>query len=246
MKRCLYLVLILPFVTFVQTAHGWPSPIQWQSPTVRVVVDGKDLKDVLHDFSSSENVPVTISADVHGTVTGKFEMAPQSFLDVMAATFGFVWFYDGSLLAIEAANSVTAKVVKLQQASVADLNRTLESLHVYSPRFPVTYDVSGGAALVTGPPQYVQLISDIAKELDETAAQRAGSIVRVFPLHHAWAADHTVQIDGRNTVVSGVASVLSAIYHADRHKGSQSRNGANSSSRVTSIQKMAPMLDVNG
>jgi type III secretion protein C len=246
MKRCFYALLLLPFIAFAQTERTPPSPIPWQSQTVHVVVDGKDLKDVLHDFASSENVPATISADVRGTVTGKFDMAPQKFLDTMAATFGFVWYYDGNVLAVDSSDSVTAKAVKLEQASGADLERTLESLHIYSPRFPVTYDVSQGTALVTGPQQYVQLIADVAKQLDQTTAQRAGSVIRVFPLHHAWAADHTVEIDGKDTTVPGVASVLSSMYHKDQHENKQSGNGTNSGSGQPSVQKMTPMPDAAG
>jgi len=78
---------------------------------------------------------------------------------------------------------------------------------------------AAGTAIVNGPPQYVQMVSEIARRLDENASRRSGSVIRVFKLKHAWAADHKVQIDGNTITVPGVATVLSNMYHVKQEKG---------------------------
>lgn len=225
------------------------AAIHWRSSVVHVSAEGQDVKDVLRDFTAGQGVPATISGDVHGTVSGRFDMPPQRFLDTLASTFGFVWFYDGSVLSISDVNTVTRRVIKLDHASAADLRSALSQLRVENPRFPVTWDESQGTALVSGPQPYVQLVAEIARRLDENAAQRSGSSIRVFQLRHAWAADHNVEIDGKTVTVSGVANVLSSMYHPR----SQQRDNASGYDAATSriakeptMRRLQPMRDVTG
>jgi type III secretion protein C len=230
-------------------SHAQAAPIRWHGSMVHFSVEGKDLKDVLRDFTAGQGVPATISNDVHGTVTGRFDMSPQRFLDTLASTFGFVWFYDGNVLSISDANSVTRQVVKLDHASTEDLKGALEQLRISNPRFPITYDATQGTALVSGPQPYVQLVAEIAHRLDDRAGERLGSSVRVYSLHHAWADDHQVQIDGKSITVPGVATVLSRMYHpqgsSDTLNGSTGLDGGRPAKAPT-MQRMQPMQDVTG
>jgi type III secretion protein C len=219
------------------------SAIRWHDATVHIAVEGKDVKDVLRDFTSSQGVPTTISGDVHGTVTGRFNMPPQPFLDTLASTFGFVWFYDGNVLSISDASNVTRQVIQLNHATPADLKAMLERLRIVNPDFPITYDGEHNTALVNGPQQYVQLVTDVARRLDASVAQRAGSEVRIFPLHSAWAADHKVEIDGEQYVVQGVAGVLSALYHPGGNGG---QAGAASPSMQPGLKRVGPMANAAG
>ncbi|MGN6651023.1 type III secretion system outer membrane ring subunit SctC [Trinickia sp.] len=225
------------------------APINWHGNRVHVVADGQDLKEVLRDFTAGQGVPATISSDVHGTVTGHFDMSPQRFLDTLSSTFGLVWFYDGVVLSISDVNSVTRQVIKLDHASTDDLSSALTQLHLDSTRFPIVYDAGQSTALVSGPAPYVQLVSDVARRLDQNAGQRSGSVIRVFQLHHAWAADHKVEIDGKNVSVPGVASVLSGMYHPADKSGAAPGNGSGFDYRgatAPAMQRVMPMQDVSG
>jgi type III secretion protein C len=222
------------------------APIHWHGNMVHVVADGQDLKVVLHDFTAGQGVPATVSADVHGTVTGHFDMSPQRFLDTLSSTFGLVWFYDGVVLSISDVNSVTRQVIKLDHASTDDLASALTQLHIESPRFPIVYDASQGTVLVSGPAPYVQLVADVAKRLDQNADQRSGSVVRVFKLHSAWAADHKVEIDGKSVTVPGVASVLAGMYHPKDRSGAGLGGFDSRDAKTPTMQRVQPMQDVSG
>lgn len=223
------------------------APINWHSNRVHVEADGQDLKEVLRDFAAGQGIPATVSADVHGTVTGHFDMSPQRFLDTLSSTFGLVWFYDGVVLSISDVNSVTRQVIKLDHASTDDLSSALMQLHLDSRRFPIVYDASQSTALVSGPAPYVQLVADIAKRLDQNAGQRTGSVIRVFKLHNAWAADHKVEIDGKSVGVPGVASVLAGMYHPADKGGAGSGIALGSrEATAAAMQRILPMQDVAG
>ncbi|CAB3773306.1 type III secretion system outer membrane ring subunit SctC [Paraburkholderia humisilvae] len=188
------------------------APVKWSGQSVHILVQGKDLKDVLRDFTASQGVTAQISPNVQGTVTGQFDMPPQRFFDTLAATFGFVWFYDGSVLTIASPNELTRQVVTLRYATTSQLEATLSKMGLTNNRYPLNSSADAHAAVVTGPPQYVQLVSDVARQLDQSVASQTSSVMRIFKLSHAWAADHSVQIDGKAVTVPGVATVLSKLF----------------------------------
>lgn len=155
-------------------------PVRWRSTVVHVVLEGKDLKDVLRDFAASQGVATSIAGNVQGTVTGRFDLSPQRFLDTLAATFGFVWFYDGNILSITNANDMTRQVLPLDHASIGELRSALRQIGMDDKRFPIFYDEVSGTVLVSGPAQYVQIVTDIAQRSTrcraaETARQSASS-----------------------------------------------------------------------
>ncbi|SMF99972.1 type III secretion system outer membrane ring subunit SctC [Burkholderia singularis] len=220
-------------------------PIQWPSKTVHISVEGKDLKDVLRDFAASQKIPAQIAPNVQGTVTGRFDMSPQRFFDTLAASFGFVWFYDGAVLSISNANEMTRQVIKMNYANTRQLAATLKKMKLSNSRFPVTYAEDARTAIVTGPAQYVQLVNDVARQLDQSIANQAGSVVRVFKLNHAWAADHKVQIDGEAVVIPGVANILSQLY-ASSSTLHNSGDGALPNVVTSNVRRLRQLSDVNG
>jgi type III secretion protein C len=219
------------------------APVHWKVSAIDYSADAKDVKDVLRDFAASQGIPANISKDVTGNVTGKFHMAPRRFLDTLASSFGFVWYFDGQVLDIVTPEEMKSTLVKLDHGTASELRDTLMSMGVTDPRFHITYDDAQGAAIVNGPPNYVQLVTDIAARLDSTTQHRAGTVIRVFPLHHAWAMDRSVDADGTAITLAGVATVLNNMYHPNQGSASGSAGGA---SPTQNVQRVKPMNDVSG
>ncbi|MGS0891231.1 type III secretion system outer membrane ring subunit SctC [Burkholderia stagnalis] len=225
-------------------AHA--DAVRWRSSVAHVTAEGKDLKDVLRDLLASQGVTASIADNVTGTVTGRFDMAPQRILDTLAATFGFVWFYDGSVMSISNANDVTRQIIRLDNASISDLNATLRGMRLDDKRYPLTYDSGARTVIISGPPQYVQMVAGVAKHLDENMQRSNGTVVRAFKLSSAWAADHKVQLDGKNVVVPGVATVVSNLYHPKQGGGGGNATGAGTADAIAGLQRLGPMTDASG
>ncbi|MDC6132757.1 type III secretion system outer membrane ring subunit SctC, partial [Burkholderia gladioli] len=211
-----------------------------QSLQVYRQLDGKDLKDVLRDFAASQGIAASIAQNVTGTVTGRFDLSPQRFLDTLASTFGFVWFYDGNVLSISSSNDVTRQVLQLDHSEIGQLRSTLKQIGLDDPRFPLTYDSASGTVLASGPAQYVQMIADIAQRLDASTGHRNGSVIRIYKLKNAWATDHEVQVDGNKVSVPGVATILGNMYSVK----SGSTGGQPSS--TPNMQRVQSLNDVSG
>ncbi|WP_263364814.1 type III secretion system outer membrane ring subunit SctC [Cupriavidus pauculus] len=192
------------------------APIPWRSSNISYVADRKDIQDVLRDISASAGVAVQISPKVKGTVSGRFDTRPQLMLERMAATFGFIWYYDGAVLRIYSADEVVSTTIGLSAASTSSLRRSLSKLQIEDPRFPIRFDDDARTAVVSGPPRYVELVNDVAKLVDQNHVdQQHGQAVRVFPLRYAWAADHKVTVDGQSITIRGVANMLRDLYQPD-------------------------------
>ncbi|AIO70224.1 type III secretion system outer membrane ring subunit SctC [Burkholderia oklahomensis] len=219
---------------------AYAMPVRWKSTVVHVALEGKDLKDVLRDFAASQGIPTSIAGNVQGTVTGRFDLPPQRFLDTLAATFGFVWFYDGNVLSISNANDMTRQILPIDHASIGQLRSALRQIGMDDKRFPIFYDGVSATVLVSGPVQYVQTVADIARRLDVLSGRRTGSTIRVFKLKHAWAADRDVQIDGNKVTVPGVATVLANMYRG------RAGRGAVQPSVAPGVQRVQSMSDVSG
>lgn len=222
------------------------AAVRWKSSIVDYEAQGKDIKDVLRDFGASQSIPTRIAADVSGTVSGKFHLPPRRFLDTLASSFGFVWYYDGEVLDITTAAELQSTLVKLDSADTGALRDALDRLRISDERFPIVYDSAQGTALVSGPPRYVQMVTNVASRLDNNAAHRSGTQVRVFPLYHAWAHDRTVPIDGQQVTLQGVVAVLNGIYHPRTAKAADKRGDGEGGRAASGVRRNTPINDVNG
>ncbi|AOJ71197.1 MULTISPECIES: type III secretion system outer membrane ring subunit SctC [Burkholderia] len=232
--------VFLPLLCSLASLSAHAAPVRWRSAEIQYAAQGKDVKDVLRDLAASQNVAANVAPGVSGAVSGKMKMSPQRFLDTLAASFGFVWYYDGTVLYVTPASDMKSTLVKLDHANTGDLRDLLEQMKVADARYPVTYNAQQRTALVAGPPRYVELVTSVAARLDENSARTGGTTIRVFTLKHAWAADRDVNVDGTTVTMPGVASLLNRMYHpGEGRHASQTTVGK-------PIGRAAPMTDLGG
>jgi type III secretion protein C len=208
----MFLAVAAAVAAMTAPAPAHAERIPWQGNRFDYVADRKDLKDVLRDFGASQHVMTWISPQVEGNVTGRFNSAPQQFLDKMVASFGVLWYYDGAVLRIYGANEARSATLGLQHAGTADLRQALARLRIDDPRFPVRYDDVSRTAVVSGPPHLVDLVSDVARLIDHAEVKGDTVVVKRFPLRYASATDKTITINGRSVSVRGVAGLLRGLY----------------------------------
>ncbi len=211
-RLAMFLAVAAAVAAMTASAPAHAERIPWQSNRFEYVADRKDLKDVLRDFGASQHVMTWISPQVEGNVTGRFNSPPQQFLDKMVASFGVLWYYNGAVLRIYGPNEARTATLGLQHASTGDLRQALARLQIEDPRFPVRYDDVSRTAVVSGPPQLVDLVSDVARLIDHVQVKGDTVVVRRFPLRYASATDKTITINGRSVNVRGVAGLLRGLY----------------------------------
>jgi type III secretion protein C len=231
-------VLVLAFVALTwQPARAADLPWK-QARKFERVVEQKDLRELLREFTGGYGISVVIDPQVTGTVTGRFTLTPQSTLDYLASTYGLVWFYDGNVLYISPADSVLSDVIALPAQSTQRTMRTLERLGLLDPRFPINFDEGSRVARVAGPRPYVELVRNTLRSIDSDASGADEAVVRVFRLRYAYAADQRVDASNDSTV-PGLATVLGQLFPAQQRVSSKSPSSANGA--LTGRPKLVPV-----
>ena len=176
--------------------------------------NGDSLKDVLRNFAGSYYMPIVISDTVEGQVNGKVgPMTPVDFLDHLSNVFGFIWYFDGHTLFVYDGSSTIQKIISLNYLSIGQFKRTLKKIGIWDGRFFWKEQDGEGLVFISGPPRYIELVSETANLLDNKEGDRQKSqlTVRTFPLKYAWAADKSFNFRGQQLTVPGVASLLTNI-----------------------------------
>ncbi|WP_175748631.1 secretin N-terminal domain-containing protein [Burkholderia pyrrocinia] len=188
-------------------ACALPNLPPWPSAPYRYSTSGASLPDTLRALSAATHVPIAFDAGLPGRVEGRFELPPQRFVEMLAHGYGLVWYYDGTVLHVDAAGTQTTLIVRLNYARPADLHALLAQTGIDDVRF-VARDDTPTRGLITfrGPPAWIALVGRAAQRLDADARARVKTAVRIVPLRYGNAADRTAFANGRTNVVQGVAT----------------------------------------
>ena len=175
---------------------------------------GESLQEVLQNFAGSYYMPANIADSVVGEVNGKIgPMTPVDFLDHLANIYGFIWYFDGHTLFVYDGSASKQKIISLQYLPIQQFKKTLKKVGIWDGRFFWREQANEGLVFISGPPRYIDLISQTAQLLDAKEGERQKSklTVRTFPLKYAWATDKSFAFRGQQLTVPGVATILTRI-----------------------------------
>jgi type III secretion protein C len=215
------------------------AEIHWRTSDFSYVAQNKPLKEFIREFAAEQGLNVVIAQDVEGTVNGKFNLTPQSMLDLLASSFGVTWYYDGNVLYVSSAADMSSQVLPLGAISADQLQAALNRLNIAERRYPVSYDRAHNTARVAGPKRYVDLVKETVAALNENGGAEDSGIpgthseIRVFPLRYAWAADFSYSADGQEHTLPGIVSVLRDLYTP-----TQATGGTRHSARLSKLDRM--------
>ncbi|WP_206956700.1 secretin N-terminal domain-containing protein [Trinickia acidisoli] len=194
------------------------APIPWQTERFDYTANAAPLADALSALASQTHVQIDVAPDVMGSVTGRFDLAPQAFLSAMASTYGVSWYYDGMVLHVAPQADRRTLAMRLNYASADALLAQLSSTGASDPRFAPQVDEATRTIVVSGPPAYVARIEATARALERTARERVRTAVRVVTLQSARAGDRHETIGGVPSVMPGVATRLRERFTQNRQK----------------------------
>ncbi|MEW6343408.1 MAG: hypothetical protein AB1704_22335 [Pseudomonadota bacterium] len=184
-----------------------PARPDWGVQRYRLSTSGASVADVLRDLSSATGVPIAAGPHVAGSVEGRFDLAPQRFLEVLTNAYGLLWYYDGTVLHVDSTSDARSLTLRLNYAKPAALHTLLDGTGSTDPRFPLADDTPApGLITVRGPPAYLALVEKFARQVDGAARAKVATSVRIVGLRYGTAADRVAQTNDRTSPVEGVAS----------------------------------------
>jgi type III secretion protein C len=203
---CIIFTLILLSSPSVNGAN-----LTWNENLYNHYSEQEDIKDLLTDFFASQNIGVVFSEKVLGKVSGNFEnKKPGVFFSEIANAYNLIWYYDGAAVYIYSSHEMTSKVLNLRYLNMPQLKRNLKSLGILNKKYAFRSINKDRIIYISGPERYVELVSNLAIQLDEKAWAMRGENddVKVFPLKYAWAEDKTLIFHDKKMTVPGVATIL--------------------------------------
>ncbi|MBP3730850.1 MAG: type III secretion system outer membrane ring subunit SctC [Mailhella sp.] len=182
--------------------------------------DHQDLATVLMNFARSEGYTASLSPEIKGTVSGRFQnVAPDTFLEGMQSAFDVNWYAMGRTLHFYRSSESKTIFLSPRTGSAGQLYSALSQASVFSAQLPPRMSAGGDVITVTGPPAYLEQIRAAAAAYETSQAEQI--VMRVFPLKHAWAEDITVSSMDKTVTIPGIAAILRAMVMGTSVSGTQ-------------------------
>jgi type III secretion protein C len=216
-KRKTFIQLVLSLCAWacclLQPSAALAQEPPWRRQAFDLQANGEPLNLFLSRILTMQGIPTVMSPAVaSGRVNGRIKGQAETIFKELSETFGLMSFYDGGALYVYSLGEVSSRLMRVAPIDLPRVDRTMRQMRLTDTRYPLRVDAVEGQILVSGPPRYVDLASElIARITDAPSQTKLGGDVRVFRLKYAKAADTTVSIGGVDTLVPGVATVLNEI-----------------------------------
>lgn len=207
-----FLVVACVWISAAVMPQGGTS-IPWKTPDYTLIARQMPLREALTSFGAAQGLPVILSDDVEGVLSGDFRALPaQEFLERVTVMNNLTWFYDGAALYISTGSENQTMLLDLKYMKAAEVRAMLKELGVEDVRFPLKTTSNDELLLVSGPPRYVLLVADLIARADKLRENRATSQIetRIFYLRHTWADDVSINVSSAESSVQikGVTKLL--------------------------------------
>lgn len=230
-SRLVRLALFALSATSVSANVLAQTPDSWKNGAYAYAAQNTPLPTVLKDFATSHSVNLKLPPGFAGLVDGRLRSdSPIDFLNRLGLQYRFQWFVYNDTLYISPQADQISKRIKISADAAPDLKKALSDVGLLEDKFGFGELPDDGVVIVTGPPEYVQLVSDFSARDKDKKENRE---MMVFPLKYAAVADRNINYRNKTILVPGVASILNELLG---QKGSRSTQGIQQSNENTELK----------
>lgn len=169
---------MLAAVLFALPLSSVSAEPKWPAGVYRYVVIDQDVKDVLVEFGRNTRIPMRISeALAPKRMRGEFKAAnAEQFFKDLCASYGLVWYFDGSLLHVSTENEVRTELIDLGRVpekgfSERKLQDRLKTLNAADQRYPIKL-AQDNLLSISGPPAYINMVRQTLSATVKAATPR--------------------------------------------------------------------------
>ena len=217
-RKCILQIAALFVAAFTASAaeKSVVKKLPWKSSEYTLVARQMPIREALESFSVAQGIPILLSDRVAGILSGDFKgVTPADFLDRISAVHNLTWYYDGTALYIYTVGEMGSTLIDLKYMKADEVLSMMVELGVEDARFPLKTASNGELIMVSGPPRYVMLVSEMIARADKLREQRTFTAVetRIFPLKYTWADDVSFNVTSpeSTTTIRGIARLLEEI-----------------------------------
>ncbi|AUX71541.1 type III secretion system outer membrane ring subunit SctC [Erwinia pyrifoliae] len=193
---------------------GAQTPADWKEQSYAYSADRTPLSTVLQDFADGHSVDLQLGNVEDAEVTAKIRADNASaFLDRLALEHHFQWFVYNNTLYVSPQDEQSSERLEISPDAAPDIKQALSGIGLLDPRFGWGELPDDGVVLVTGPPQYLELVKRFSEQREKKEDRRK---VMTFPLRYASVADRTIHYRDQTVVIPGVATMLNELMNGKR------------------------------
>nr|ABA39798.2 HrcC [Erwinia pyrifoliae] len=193
---------------------GAQTPADWKEQSYAYSADRTPLSTVLQDFADGHSVDLQLGNVEDAEVTAKIRADNASaFLDRLALEHHFQWFVYNNTLYVSPQDEQSSERSEISPDAAPDIKQALSGIGLLDPRFGWGELPDDGVVLVTGPPQYLELVKRFSEQREKKEDRRK---VMTFPLRYASVADRTIHYRDQTVVIPGVATMLNELMNGKR------------------------------
>ena len=126
----------------------------------------QDLRTVLEEFGRNLGLRMTVSPAVQGRVKGNLpQSSAKGFLEALGRAYGLDWYYDGFTLNVSAISEGRNRQVELNDLSFEAAVAGVRQAGLFDERFQIRTGPSRSVAVVSGPPRFVEAVTEAISSL---------------------------------------------------------------------------------
>ncbi|MFM2591224.1 type III secretion system outer membrane ring subunit SctC [Vibrio sp. TBV020] len=128
----------------------------------------KPLFDVLNAFSAHYKILGVVSDCLKEPFNGNLSSNNgEDFLNKLSSAYNFIWFKIDSVIYFNCLNEIQTKTISLEAASSVKFQEKMDQIGLSLDRFGLSILPDTNMLLVSGPPKYLDIILNAAKEFDK-------------------------------------------------------------------------------
>lgn len=170
------------------------------------------LRALFDAISAKLKKPVILSKQAaRKQVSGEFDLGnAQALLEKLAQQLGLIWYYDGQAIYVYDSSETRNSVVLLRNVSLTTLNGFLRKSGLYDKRYPLRGDNRSGTFYLSGPPVYVDMVSNAASFMDKQSEgmDLGRQKIGVIKLSNTFVGDRSYEMRDQKIVIPGMATVI--------------------------------------
>nr|WP_229655757.1 MULTISPECIES: type III secretion system outer membrane ring subunit SctC [Erwiniaceae] len=210
------LALSLSSLSFSASAQ---VPEGWNNGAYAYSAQSTPLRTVLNDFANSHGVTLRLGNVTDAMINGRLRAnSAATFLDRLALEYQFQWFVYNDTLYISPQSEQVSRRIHVSSEAAPDLKNALDGIGLLEPKFGFGELPDDSVILVTGPPEYVALISKFSEQQKD---YKSGKEMMSFPLKYASVSDREIHYRDKTLTVPGVATILNELLGKKSNKSTQ-------------------------
>jgi type III secretion protein C len=210
-------------VALISVSPADAAPVPFGTAPVSIAAREMPIQAFLTDFFAQADIPVVVSPNLKGGVTGNFSGPQEDVFRRIARAFSLYVYYDGNVAHVYPADDIVTRTLAVPEGQAGQLLRQVNELQLPDRRNTIRVSREG-AVIVSGAKRFVEQVEEISRNQLQRSATGGALAFRTFYLRYAWAQDVTLQHAGRSVLIPGVASMLRSLMLAPNANTSLSTN----------------------